>query len=523
MANRKSQQLINYHSPGPLSSHQPSSSDVQYGEILVIHNQTEPLLGIKVNSAGTNSDFAWFISSAAVASAIATVDGGATDALNKVLALSGSVTGFSASVISTYATSSNTVAAINSAIEGLDSGPFNGTSAKTITKVQEVNGKLTTVEFSPIFIEQSQVNGLPTIASDVATNTSNITKLTTGLSATVVSSYATKSQVSAHVNTEIQKLDVSNISGFGAGKTLKTLTETDGKIAATFQDIEIAQSKVTGLESRLSDIDETLVTHTTNIGAVSGSLVALSSSVITTLSTVYHVMGTKGSKSDLPTTGQKTGDVWNVTNAEGTPGTTGYTPAGTNYVWDGTKWDALGGTVDLTNYATSANTYNAIKAVADDLSGHITGNFKTLSGNVFTLSGQVVTKYATSANTVNAINAKVNALDFGPLSAETVSGFVISAIKQVDGKIDAVKSKLRIDTSQIDGYSAVTSDIAKLRSDLNAVSAVTKTALQQYKLNTISGTGGNITQQSGAKATYDNSTNIATLDLSGLIIDCGDF
>jgi hypothetical protein len=32
----------------------------------------------------------------------------------------------------------------------------------------------------------------------------------------------------------INNLDVSNISGFGKGKTLKTLTETDGKIAATF-------------------------------------------------------------------------------------------------------------------------------------------------------------------------------------------------------------------------------------------------------------------------------------------------
>lgn len=51
---------------------------------------------------------------------------------------------------------------------------------------------------------------------------------------------ATKSTVTNAINA----LDVSNISGFGAGKTLASLTETDGKIAATFQDISITKSQV---------------------------------------------------------------------------------------------------------------------------------------------------------------------------------------------------------------------------------------------------------------------------------------
>ena len=42
------------------------------------------------------------------------------------------------------------------------------------------------------------------------------------------------------------------ITGFGASKTLATLTETDGKIAATFQDIQIAESQVTNLTSDLA-------------------------------------------------------------------------------------------------------------------------------------------------------------------------------------------------------------------------------------------------------------------------------
>lgn len=51
---------------------------------------------------------------------------------------------------------------------------------------------------------------------------------------------ATKSTVTNAINA----LDVSNISGFGAGKTLASLTETDGKIAATFQSISITKSQV---------------------------------------------------------------------------------------------------------------------------------------------------------------------------------------------------------------------------------------------------------------------------------------
>ena len=46
------------------------------------------------------------------------------------------------------------------------------------------------------------------------------------------------------VTNAVNALDVDDITGFGAGKTLATLTETDGKIAATFQNISIASSQI---------------------------------------------------------------------------------------------------------------------------------------------------------------------------------------------------------------------------------------------------------------------------------------
>ena len=54
----------------------------------------------------------------------------------------------------------------------------------------------------------------------------------------------TLGRVDTIVSNYIGSLDVNNITGFGAGKTLATLTETDGKIAATFQDISITKSQI---------------------------------------------------------------------------------------------------------------------------------------------------------------------------------------------------------------------------------------------------------------------------------------
>lgn len=64
------------------------------------------------------------------------------------------------------------------------------------------------------------------------------------------------------------------------------------------------------------------------------------------ISAVYKYKGTKTNYSELTTSGNNTGDVWNITNAD----TANHIKAGDNVVWDGSKWDNLSGTVDLSNY-----------------------------------------------------------------------------------------------------------------------------------------------------------------------------
>lgn len=64
------------------------------------------------------------------------------------------------------------------------------------------------------------------------------------------------------------------------------------------------------------------------------------------ISTVYKYKGTKTNYSELPTSGNNIGDVWNITKAD----RANNIKAGDNVVWDGSKWDNLSGTVDLSNY-----------------------------------------------------------------------------------------------------------------------------------------------------------------------------
>lgn len=92
--------------------------------------------------------------------------------------------------------------------------------------------------------------------------------------------------------------------------------------------------------------------------------------------------GTVDSYDQLPSSGNKKGDVWNVVAAHGT------TPAGTNYAWDGAKWDPLGGTIDLSGYYTKSQVDDAISAAKTELEAADTA----LEGQITTVTNQLNNK-----------------------------------------------------------------------------------------------------------------------------------
>lgn len=96
------------------------------------------------------------------------------------------------------------------------------------------------------------------------------------------------------------------------------------------------------------------------------------------LTTVYQYKGSVATYADLPTTGQKVGDVWNVETADPDHGI----KAGDNVAWDGAQWDILGGNHDLSGYAqlnlanvfTALNTFRANIIVSKGTAAGSSGN-----------------------------------------------------------------------------------------------------------------------------------------------------
>lgn len=98
------------------------------------------------------------------------------------------------------------------------------------------------------------------------------------------------------------------------------------------------------------------------------------------LTTVYQYKGSVATYADLPTTGQKVGDVWNVETADPDHGI----KAGDNVAWDGAQWDILGGNYDLSGYAqlNLANTFTALNAFRANIAvsnGTKAGSSSTIS------------------------------------------------------------------------------------------------------------------------------------------------
>lgn len=120
------------------------------------------------------------------------------------------------------------------------------------------------------------------------------------------------------------------------------------------------------------------------------------------------------------------GDTWNVAQAYQTY------PAGTNYAWTGTAWDALGGSVDLSGYQTKSDDTLATSA-------------KTVVGAINELNTQVTT----NTSSIAANTASITALEDGTSEEINVAGWksklgFITAADQVQPDWTAASGKAQI-------------------------------------------------------------------------------
>ena len=115
------------------------------------------------------------------------------------------------------------------------------------------------------------------------------------------------------------------------------------------------------------------------------------------ISSVYKYKGSVASESALPSSDQTVGDVYNVEDT------------GDNYAWDGSQWDKLAGTVDLSSYLTVANASNTYLTKTDASSTYATktevtdglGQKLAIQGSRGSLAGYESITVGSTAITIN--------------------------------------------------------------------------------------------------------------------------
>lgn len=136
----------------------------------------------------------------------------------------------------------------------------------------------------------------------------------------------------------VENSDPATVSSWSEWYKLATKADIDGTTTTLTERIDTVANKLTTHEA---DFNNPHKVTAEQLG----------------LTTVYQYKGSVATYADLPTTGQKVGDVWNVETADPDHGI----KAGDNVAWDGAQWDILGGNHDLSGYAqlNSANTFTA--------------------------------------------------------------------------------------------------------------------------------------------------------------------
>lgn len=166
-------------------------------------------------------------------------------------------------------------------------------------------------------------------------------------------------------------IEVSSWTGwvkYALASELTSAVETiNNSITSINGEITTIKGDITSIEGDITELQGSLGSAEGNITAVTNALDAHKADYdnphkVTAaqlgLATVYKYNGSVETYADLPTSGQKVGDVYNVKQADPSH----KIKAGDNVAWDGTTWDILAGDTDLSGYAqlNSANTFTAM-------------------------------------------------------------------------------------------------------------------------------------------------------------------
>lgn len=140
------------------------------------------------------------------------------------------------------------------------------------------------------------------------------------------------------------------------------------------------------------------------------------------LGSVLKYKGTKTTTAQLPTSGNATGDVWNISSACEASGALPKVNAGDNVAWNGSSWDVLAGTVDLSSYYTEDEVNSELDKKVDKTDSRLTDARTPLAHNHESSDINKMTGYSKPSGT-SAINA-----------SDTLNAAIGKLEKALDGK-----------------------------------------------------------------------------------------
>ena len=294
-------------------------------------------------------------------------------------------------------------------------------TAGTYTKVTvDSKGRVTKGENIAI----TDVTGLQDKISSIETSVSGKADKSTTLAGYGITNAYTKTEVDSKVNDltsqlgtasdAIESLETAVEDKADKSTTLAGYGITDAYTASTI-DGKLANKADASTVSELTSTVAEKADKATSLAGYGIQDAYTKTEVDAKVSSVYKYKGSVANEAALPQEDQVVGDVYNVEDT------------GMNVAWDGTKWDKLGSTVDLSAYMTTEtanSTFATITTVngkadkATSLSGYgITDAYtKTEADAAFMNSEEVESAitakgYATTSAMNAALSSKANSAD----------------------------------------------------------------------------------------------------------------
>lgn len=588
----RKQFLQNVHTKEKYSLAKIAEAQLKDGEIAVFQNTEEPSLGIKVGDT-----YAQFKDSEAVTAEITSVKTKLSETIGENTTNIGKLN----NKFESYATTAALATAKTELTKDYDGkftaikgeGYTSGTTLKSLsdaidllkgdsdTTVEAVASRVTTIEG---ILGKTDEEGL---RKDVANLKTTVGDSTTGL----VKDVADLKTKDFNLNKKIDA--VSGASSAYTDSQINAIKGTSYKEGTTLASLE------SNLGTEKGRIDTILKDAPTDLK----SFKDVDTKITNAITAAYKYQGSVDNYSDLPESGKTIGFVYNVKNAVGNIGDENYTPAGTNYAWNGTEWDALGGTIDLSTYATKTYVNNALTGVtgtgensivtklgtAETDIAELKKSASTLDTDVKTIKGwKINDKFISGSPILNGTDIKVDDAESGQTlkdaiaAAKTAGDNAMTYATGVSGSVKTLTDTVNSNKTTIDAYTvnetkisenpvltgenvlvggtsedkgktlnatiaeakaagttaseaittlrggyegtiktindsvtANTSNITKLRSDVNDISGKANSAIQTI---TVTNTGTN-----KITATQAEGSTEVVLNFDNMVIDCGEF